>query len=175
MQWYYADNGNQQVEVQEAELPQLVVTGKINASTLVWNSSMSDWQPANNALPQLFGGATAAASSTTPSVAGSSPYSPPTAAQNRTVAVEQPNPTHGLQIASLVCGILSIMCFGPLTGIPAVICGHIARSKHMALTQSKEGTGMALAGLILGYLGIVITIISVALSLSGVFDAYQYQ
>ena len=142
MQWYYADKTGQQVKAQEAELSQLVATGKIEATTLVWNANLPDWQPASSALPDLFKNARAGV--VNPSVGGVTPI------------YNQPNPTSGLQIASLVCGILSFMCTGPITGIPAVICGHMARSKQKALTQSTEGTGMALAGLILGYVGTVL-------------------
>jgi len=34
--------------------------------------------------------------------------------------------TPGIAIASLVCGILSWVCAGPLAAIPAVITGHLA-------------------------------------------------
>jgi Tfp pilus assembly major pilin PilA len=51
-------------------------------------------------------------------------------------------------------GILSLTCFGLLSGIPAVICGHIARSEIRKSEGRLEGEGMALAGLITGYIGI---------------------
>jgi len=65
--------------------------------------------------------------------------------------------TNGLAIASLILGILSIVCLGILAGIPAIICGH------MALKRIKEsgqgGRGLAIVGLVLGYISIVLTII----------------
>jgi peptidyl-prolyl cis-trans isomerase B (cyclophilin B) len=57
-----------------------------------------------------------------------------------------PRPTSGLAIASLVCAILSL-------SIPAVICGHMARTRIRETGES--GDGMAIAGLVLGYLGII--------------------
>src|SRR5258708_9815680 len=39
-----------------------------------------------------------------------------------------PQPTDGKATASLVLGILSVICFGILAGIPALILGHISRS-----------------------------------------------
>ncbi len=40
------------------------------------------------------------------------------------------NQDSGLAITSMICGISSIfLCLGLLTGIPAIICGHIARGK----------------------------------------------
>jgi Tfp pilus assembly protein PilE len=64
-------------------------------------------------------------------------------------------------IWSLVLGILSLLCFGFLAGIPAVICGHVARSNIRESQGALTGGGMALAGLILGYIGLVITTLSI--------------
>ena len=59
-------------------------------------------------------------------------------------------PTNGLAVGALVLGILEI--FLGFTAIPAVILGHIARAQ---IKQTGErGDGMAVAGLVLGYLGI---------------------
>jgi Domain of unknown function (DUF4190)/Domain of unknown function (DUF1707) len=60
-------------------------------------------------------------------------------------------PTNGLAIGSMVCGIAEIFTLG-LAAVPAVILGHLARGQ---IKQTGErGDGMAIAGLILGYLGI---------------------
>jgi hypothetical protein len=65
-----------------------------------------------------------------------------------------------LAIWSLVCGILavvlSIACIGPLFAIPAVICGHIAYSKIKRSGGAITGDGLALGGLITGYIGIAL-------------------
>jgi Domain of unknown function (DUF4190)/Domain of unknown function (DUF1707) len=59
--------------------------------------------------------------------------------------------TNGLAVGSLVCGILEIFTLG-FAAIPAVILGHVARGQ---IKQTGErGDGMAVAGLVLGYLGI---------------------
>jgi hypothetical protein len=58
-------------------------------------------------------------------------------------------PTNGLAIAALVCGVGGFVI--GLSFIPAIICGHLARRQ---IRQTGErGGGMALAGLILGYVG----------------------
>ena len=44
MQWYYAESDNRVGPVNENEFQVLASTGKIRPETLVWNSSMSDWQ-----------------------------------------------------------------------------------------------------------------------------------
>ena len=58
-------------------------------------------------------------------------------------------PTNGLAVAALVCGIAQFAV--GVTFIPAIICGHMAR-RQIRLT-GEGGDGMALAGLILGYIG----------------------
>ena len=44
MQWYYAESDNRVGPVNENEFQILASNGKIGPETLVWNSSMSDWQ-----------------------------------------------------------------------------------------------------------------------------------
>ncbi|HEV2021194.1 MAG TPA: DUF4190 domain-containing protein [Terriglobales bacterium] len=58
-----------------------------------------------------------------------------------------------MAIASLVLGLTWILC-GGLTAIPAIILGHISRSKIKKSQGRLQGDGMALAGVILGYIGI---------------------
>ena len=58
-------------------------------------------------------------------------------------------PTNGLAIASLVCGVGTFVI--GLSFIPAIICGHIARGQIRR--TGEQGGGLALAGLILGYVG----------------------
>ncbi|MFD7918915.1 DUF1707 and DUF4190 domain-containing protein [Streptomyces sp. NPDC059740] len=60
-------------------------------------------------------------------------------------------PTNGTSTAALVCGVLMPFTWGA-TAIPAVIMGHKARAEIRR--TGERGDGQALAGLILGYLGI---------------------
>jgi hypothetical protein len=66
----------------------------------------------------------------------------------------------GLAVWSLVLGILavvlSVVCIGPLFAIPAVICGHIGYSRIKRSAGALSGEGLALGGLITGYLSIVL-------------------
>ena len=55
--------------------------------------------------------------------------------------------------SSLVAGILGLFFFG---SIIAIICGHIARSQIKQSQGAQSGDGMALSGLILGYIGVAI-------------------
>ena len=75
--------------------------------------------------------------------------------------VEQKNNT--LAIVSLVLGILSVIGCLCVAGLPAVICGHMAR-KQIAQGQGG-GAGLAKVGLILGYIGIALTLVAVLLAL----------
>ncbi len=66
--------------------------------------------------------------------------------------------TNGLAIAALICGVCQVF-FWFLAGIPAIVLGHLARKQ---IRQSGEaGDGMALAGLILGYVGLALTVLFV--------------
>jgi hypothetical protein len=66
---------------------------------------------------------------------------------------------NGLSVTSLVLGVLSPVCLFIFTGIPAVITGHIAYGRAKKQPQVYGGAGMALAGLILGYISIATTLL----------------
>ena len=65
-----------------------------------------------------------------------------------------------LALWSLVLGILAIVlsvaCIGPLFAIPAVICGHMAYSRIKRSAGALSGEGLALGGLITGYLSLAL-------------------
>lgn len=64
--------------------------------------------------------------------------------------------TDGKAVASLVLGLMSwILCLSIFTGIPAIILGHISQSNIKKSMGRLKGEGMALAGLIMGYLSVV--------------------
>ena len=87
------------------------------------------------------------------------PLSPP--------PVPQPlPPTSPAAIWSLVLAILSFFCGCLITAIPAVICGHIARSKIRKSGGALGGKGIATAGLILGYIALVLGVMGIPLLVS---------
>jgi hypothetical protein len=63
--------------------------------------------------------------------------------------------TNRTAITSLICGVVGMFLFFP-AAIPAVICGHTAR--RQIRQTGAGGSGLALAGLIMGYLGLLILI-----------------
>ncbi len=62
-----------------------------------------------------------------------------------------------------MCGILGISFVPFLAAIPAVICGHVARSEINKSGGRLGGGGMAVAGLITGYLGLILLPLIIAL------------
>lgn len=65
-------------------------------------------------------------------------------------------PTEQKAVLSMVLGILSVTIFGFLTGIPAVILGHMSRGAIKRSNGQLKGDGMALTGLITGYISITL-------------------
>jgi hypothetical protein len=66
---------------------------------------------------------------------------------------------NGLAIASLVCGVLSFLCFGPLSGIPAIILGFMAVSKNKADPARYGGRGLAIGGIVTGAINLVLVVL----------------
>src|SRR5213082_2737649 len=60
-------------------------------------------------------------------------------------------------IASLVCSL--VFFFAPLTQIAAIILGHMSRSDIRKSGGRKTGDGLALTGLILGYVQIAFVLV----------------
>ena len=67
--------------------------------------------------------------------------------------------TNPLAVASLACGLGQIF-FWFLAAIPAVVLGHVAR--RQIRQTGEDGQGMATAGLVLGWIGIVLTVLFIA-------------
>ena len=73
-----------------------------------------------------------------------------------------PKPRVALAVVSLVLGIVSVLfCIGILTGIPAIITGHVARRKVRMDPTGYRGARLGMAGLALGYLNLLQTILLV--------------
>jgi hypothetical protein len=84
------------------------------------------------------------------------------------VPVARPH-TNGKAVAAAVCGLLCVPTMG-LTGIPAVVLGHVARAEIRS--RGELGDGLALTGLVLGWLStagwalvlVLLTVVSVVAS-----------
>jgi len=86
------------------------------------------------------------------------------AGQQQTTQDQTKRAIHGLSssdvrtdtkaVLSLVFGILSVTILWVLAGIPAVVLGHMSRSSIRKSVGELKGEGMALAGLIMGYISV---------------------
>jgi hypothetical protein len=137
--WFYGENGLQFGPVDDAGIRQLIASGRVTPATLVWREGMPEWLPLAK-VPELAQSAI--------------PYAPP---------YYHAAPTSGLAIASMVCGLVGFMLcyFCAILGIPAVICGHMALKQMNEAPLPMSGRGMAITGLILGYLWIALTVFAI--------------
>lgn len=67
--------------------------------------------------------------------------------------------SHPLAVISLVAGILGVLPFPLMASLVAVVTGHLARAEIRRAPERYEGDGLALAGLILGYAMIVLSLV----------------
>jgi len=73
--------------------------------------------------------------------------------------------TNGWAIASLILSISGFVLLGIVGSILGVIFGHIAQNQIKRAVPPEEGSGLATAGLIMGYIGIGINVLLIALGL----------
>jgi peptidyl-prolyl cis-trans isomerase B (cyclophilin B) len=91
------------------------------------------------------------------------PYPPPYGPAGGFHGYPQPRPTNGMAIASLVCAFL----FAPL----GIVFGHVSMSQIKR--TGEQGRGLAIAGLIIGYVLTIVTILVVVATI--VFAAFAIQ
>lgn len=83
--------------------------------------------------------------------------------------------TNALAIVSLVLGCLALLlCFiGPVFGIPAIICGHVAAGRINRSGGSLTGKGLAIAGFVTGYVNIAMMVLLVPIAIPNFVKARQ--
>ena len=104
-----------------------------------------------------------------PAMAAPPPIAPPSLCQPTPVpsgplgatpaAIRSPVKTSGLAVASLCCS-LGTLVVGPFGFVPGIICGHMAKSQ-IKRSLGLGGSGMATAGLAVGYGFLVLSVIGV--------------
>lgn len=157
MDVYIARNGARSGPFPLEEVQRQLASGQLSTSDLAWTQGAQDWVPLAS-FPPL---------QSIPSIPGNMPPAIPLHDLNsdRPVVGAGQAQTSGAAIASLVLGILSLpFCLSILAAVPAIICGHIARSNIRHSGGTLTGSGMALAGLILGYLEVAILVIAIPLA-----------
>lgn len=122
-----------------------LATGRFQSNDLAWHEGLTDWQPLNS-LAALKPAAP-------PPITNNPPPVPQPIFQARPAPqpVLQGQKTSALAGWSLGLGIASFLC-SLLTAIPAIICGHMALGRIKRSNGVQTGRGMAIAGLVMGYL-----------------------
>lgn len=154
MQIHIARDGKALGPFSLEEINRQLAAGTLSLADNAWYEGAAGWAPLSTVPGVTAGGSSSGAAipvATAPSAAaapapGSGPVVP-------TTMVPAP-PTEPLAIWSLVLslvGFVGFCCGGPMLGIAAVICGHLALSK-IAVNPNLQGRGLAQAGLVLGYL-----------------------
>ena len=166
--WYYGKSGQQFGPISESTLRARIAVGEIDRNDLIWTDGMAQWLPLRE-MPEFFEAPTppplTMVGGTPPEFPeqSDSPYAPPMSGLMGDTGGPPLPRTNGLAIASMVCGILSVLgfcfCGGIFLGIPAVICGHTALGQIKASGGRQQGREMAIAGLVCGYIGLGIFIL----------------
>ena len=138
-------DGKQYGPISLEQMRQWIAEGRVNAQTRVQAAGGGEWKPAAE-FPEL-----GLASALGRPGAGAAPPALP--------AGQAEGQQKGMAITSFVLGLLSLVCFGLLAGIPAIICGHMARGRARRAPGQYGGAGFALAGLIMGYVSLVMTLL----------------
>ena len=149
MQIYINRNNQQLGPFTEAEDKAQLASGTISLQDHVW------WQGQANWVTLAQSPFAAPVDQTTP---GTTPPIPaPPAATTAPYPVGNVRVTSNLAIWALVCGCVSLLC-GLFASIPAIILGHMGRAE-IKKNPSLQGGGMALAGMILGYVFTVLFVL----------------
>lgn len=75
------------------------------------------------------------------------------------VRTQHSPPTSRLAIASFLLGAFSYLCLGPLLSVPGIITGHMAMSQTRTDRGTHAGRRFAIAGLVLSYVNICLTLL----------------
>lgn len=134
MQFFLVLNGQSAGPFEETQVRAMLAAGQAAPETLACPVGGTEWRP----LGSVLGGGVPAM-----------PLVPYPGSFPAAVA-----PTNGLAIASLVLGCAGLACCG-VTSLPAVICGHLALGQLNRVGGGQTGRGLAIAGLVLGYLMIL--------------------
>ncbi len=160
MQYFIGIQGVQTGPFSEVELSEKLARGAFPAGTLCWTEGWGEWRLVHTVFP--------AASGLRPPPIPATAFTPPPPVSPQPV-LSGPPATSGLAITSLILGVLGLLVV--LTSIPAVICGHIACSNIKRSNGAQTGRGMAIAGLVLGYL--MIAVMPIGLMAAMAIPAFQ--
>jgi len=128
--WFYEESGQRSGPLSDEDLHAVIDSGRLDAGALLWREGMPSWVSLaqflqDGGLPGFLDGGRASAL--------------------------EPRVSR-LAIASLACGVLGLLTGLYFPGIPAVILGHMAFNRMKAAPSRLTGQGLALGGLLCGYL-----------------------
>ena len=132
MRIFVQHQGQQTGPFSQQEIKQGLANGHYQPSDLAWYEGIETWIP----LSSL----------------------PTHQVDNPVMSSATESAKSGLAITSMVLGISAFLC--GVTAIPAVICGHIALGKIKKSHGAISGRGFAIAGLVTGYIGLVVFVIA---------------
>lgn len=162
---HVARNNIQQGPHSLDEIHSLLASGQLSATDLAWKEGMAEWKP----LRTIPGVSAPDAPTPPPALSNPAPIGNLYASPDRMAGAAIGAPINsGMAIASLVLGILCILLFfthifAVIMAILAVIFGHVSRGNIRRSNGQITGGGMALTGLILGYVGMLIIAVIVAI------------
>ncbi len=143
--WHYTINSDQEGPVPYSQLQYLASAGQLRSNDLIWTEGMAEWSEAST-VPGLF------------STSQSTHVNVETTTETTTESLfdsSGASKTSPMAVASLVLAIVL-----PVIGsILAVVFGHVALNQIKQSQNTLGGRGMAIAGLILGYSVIIISVV----------------
>jgi hypothetical protein len=175
-------NGQQLGPFSESDIRTQLASGAISPADLVWWEGQAGWVPLSRTP---YAAASVPPAVPLPAATGAPPPPPPVpmpATPAVLAAAGKAKPSSNLAIASLICGILGLFVCSIFTAIPAIITGHMAR-RQIRENPTLEGAGLALGGLIMGYIacGLLLLVIPISIlialgnNVSNVFSAISSQ
>ena len=155
MEIHIARDGRQRGPYPLAEVRRMLKAGEVGVNDLAWTPGAVGWAPLNT-----IAGVVEAPVAHPPPPANMPPPLRLPSKSPAYVGLAMPDrrvlPTSGLAVTSLVLGIVSLVMMPIITSIPAVICGHLARADIRRSQGTLSGDGLAITGLITGYLGLAL-------------------
>jgi hypothetical protein len=146
-EWFYSQGGQQIDEpATRSQLQSLALAGHLTRDDYIWTTGMPNWTEASIALPKMF-----------PDQGISQDQEAPAASVQ--VKDFSPQVTAPMAVASFVLGLLGASFLFFLGSIFAIVFGHVALKQIGNSENQLGGRGMALAGLILGYIVVGLVII----------------
>jgi len=180
LQYFFSTDGqNQQGPIERDGL----IAAGVTRDSMVWREGMGGWIRAGDLaeLADLFqspGSIVAEPTVAEPVIATPQPSYPPQypqAGYRPEYATPHYVPaTSGFAIASLVLGILGLCCCNTfIFSLLAVIFGHLAKAEIRR--GQKTGSGLATAGLVMGYIGLILGALVIGIALiQGTFHSTTY-